>query len=83
MNGINIVTTDKFLANDLKAMNIDGLSIAYRQRVMNTADIKYITDTMLNIVIYFACPVAINIFSSWLYDRIKNDKSNKTIVNNY
>lgn len=82
MDGINIVTTDKRFGSDLKAEKIEDLGIAYKQRFINTipAESNQAID-VVNIVIYLSTSVGSGLFANWLYDRLKNKKTDQITIN--
>ena len=79
MNELIIETEDKKLYEDIRTAKIQGLTIARRVFNCDSADvISTIPSTTIIVIIAAvgttAGNLALNLFSSWLYDRSKKKK---------
>lgn len=81
MNDIEIKTTDKELASELRKLKIDDLKIDQRIRFFDCADpeIMAASNKILTFIIASGSGVALNLFSSWLYDKIKNRNNDSSV----
>lgn len=70
---IKLDTSSNPMANHLLAINIDGVSIS---RIILLSE-----NSKSRLLIAFASAVALNVFSSALYDAIKDFKSKETTIN--
>jgi len=74
---IKVITTDPDFVADLKIANIEGIEAFYRPTMaFDTAE------HIFQIVVQGSATVALNLFSAWLYDRIKSHKAKKMLLNN-
>lgn len=79
---IIIQTSDISFWSDLKKENIPDLSVVKRMSFCDTADQLPSASTISTFVITVSTSVAVKIFSSWLYDRLKKKKPTYTNINN-
>jgi hypothetical protein len=81
MNRIEINTEDAELAKDLQSLNIDGLEIGRRIDTFDGVDPELMTaaNQAATFVITSGSSIALSLFSSWLYDRLKRGKKEKSI----
>lgn len=79
---IEICTSDKSLVTDLWAEKIPDITVGKRMSVCDSAEWIPAAEELTTIIVTSASTVALSLFSSWLYDRIKNKKPDKTTVNN-
>jgi hypothetical protein len=78
MQRISIQTTDKTFYTDFKNQNFDGLNISvYTKDSIE----KEISDILTYFVTAVGGGIALNVFSNWLYDKIKNNPDKKTVIN--
>lgn len=75
-----INTDDSNFFRELQSAKIPGLKISIRGQAMDSIDAPIISTASTIIVSTFGT-VALNVFSSWLYDRLKKDKSHITTIN--
>ena len=83
MTELTITTTDENFARDLKAANIPGLKISVQHFRMDDTELSFLPVViMIGTVIGTAAgTIALNLFSNWLYDRIKKDSTHVTTIN--
>lgn len=81
MTKIQITTTDKNFANDLKAANIEGLNINPRIFFRDSVDATPLIDEALKFTLTVVVPVALPLFTKWLCKKIKGNKKDKIVVN--
>lgn len=79
---LEICTSDKNLVTDLWAEKIPDITVAKRMSVCDSAEWIPAAEELATIIITSSSTVALSLFSSWLYDRIKNKKPDKTTINN-
>lgn len=83
MDRLTITTYDRDLYGDLKSAQIDGIIINRRINTVDCANpeiMGFLTDVQ-TIVLSLSGSVCINLLSSWLYDRINNNPSEKIKIN--
>jgi hypothetical protein len=78
MKRISIQTTDKTFYTDFKNQNFDGLKISVYTKDSIEKEIS-------DILPYFVTAVGVggiasNVFSNWLYDKIKNNPDKKYVI---
>jgi hypothetical protein len=78
---IALKTTDKNLADDLQAVKIDGLTVHPRIAFKDSGSVPVVIDTIWQFTINHASELALALFASWLYDKIKRNPKEKTIIN--
>lgn len=81
MGDILINTTDRQLADDLKSINIEGLTIHPRFFTRDSADIKHVIVNIWQFSVNHAGEVALGLFINWIYDKIKRNPQEKTVIN--
>ena len=77
---IALKTLDKEFYSELSSKNIEGISVEYKPVEMafdHAIDAEHIID----LVITLSSSVAINLFSNWLYDKIKRNPCAKYTIN--
>ncbi|WP_144983186.1 hypothetical protein [Halomonas sp. C22] len=81
MSRIEIRTEDVELAKDLQSLDIDGLDIGRRIATFDGADPELMAaaNQVATFVISSGSTIALSLFSSWLYDRLKRSKKEKNI----
>jgi hypothetical protein len=78
MKRISIQTSDKTFYTDFKNKNFDGLRISvYTKDSIE----KEISDTVTYFITGIGGGIALNVFSNWLYDKIKNTPDKNTVIN--
>jgi len=77
MKRISIQTSDKSFYTDFNNQNFDGLKISVFTK--DSVE-KEITD-VITYIITFGAGIAANVFSNWLYDKIKKNPDNKIVIN--
>jgi hypothetical protein len=75
-----ITTTDVNFIKDLKSENIPGLEVNRIYSAVASLD-PQITSNAIDIVIFTTSTVSLNLFSNWLYDRMKKDTGHITTLN--
>lgn len=78
---ITIETYDKELASELRHLNIDDTQINQRISTYDCADPSLVSNAsqILTFVVTIGGTVAINMFSSWLYEKIKSKNKDLNI----
>ena len=76
-----IKTTDSQLADDLKSVNIAGLTVCPRFSFQDSAEIKSVIDHVWQFSINHIDDIALGLFINWLYDKIKRNPKEKTVIN--
>ncbi|SDN73574.1 hypothetical protein [Vreelandella arcis] len=81
MSRIEIKTEDVELAKDLQSLDIDGLQVGRRVVAFDGADPELMAaaNQVATFVISSGSTIALSLFSSWLYDRLKRGKQEKNI----
>jgi len=77
MNRISIQTTDKTFYTDFKNQNFNGLKIS----VYTKDAIEKETSDILTYFVTGIGGIALNVFSNWFYDKIKNNPDKNTVIN--
>lgn len=77
---IQITTTDKTFANDLKTANIDGLNINPRIFFRDSVDVQPLIDEALKFTITVG-KAALPLLIKWLYDKRKGNNKDKIVIN--
>lgn len=73
-NQIMLLTSERKLVRELLAGTPDGVKASmFYTRAIEVEEVA-------RFVISFASDVAVGVFSSWLYDRIKNNSPEKTTI---
>lgn len=72
---------DRTLASELTNLNIDGLKVGKRLNTIDCADPESMvaSNHALTFVVTVMAPVALNLFSTWLYDKLKSRSSSEII----
>ncbi|WP_298436772.1 hypothetical protein [Geobacter sp.] len=74
-NQILLETTDRELAHDVHALQKDGVI----SRLESTKGFEL--EPVMQLIIDFASDSAVGVFSAWLYDIMKEGRTNKTTIN--
>lgn len=79
MGEIEVKTEDKELAKELQSLKIDGLQIGRRIKTFDCADpeVMAAANQVATFIITAGSSVALSLFSSWLYDRLKSKKKDE------
>jgi hypothetical protein len=77
---LEIETSDTRFERELIAQRFDGIRVC--KEMMSFDDINSV-QLVSNAIKVIISPIAIGLFTSWLYDRIKNKRPEKTTINNY
>jgi type 1 glutamine amidotransferase len=77
MKRISLQTSDKTFYTDFNNQKFDGLKISVFTK--DSVE-KEITDA-LTYIVTFGAGIATNVFSNWLYDKIKKNPDNKIVIN--
>lgn len=85
MNELVITTSDKDLVTDIQSVAIDGIVTNKKIQLIKAGAILT-TDTSninnaVDIVVKYSGDVAVALFASWLYDRLKNKETKQTKIN--
>ena len=78
---IALNTTDRNLANDLKSIKIDGLTVRPRFTFNDSGSVPVMSDGIWEFTIICAGNLTIALFANWLYDKIKHNPKEKTTIN--
>ncbi len=81
MTDIIINTNDSQLADDLKSVNIEGLTVRPRFMFRDSGDIQPVIDNVWQFAVNHTGDIALGLFISWLYDRLKRNPKKKTVIN--
>ena len=73
-NEIMLLTSDSELVRELLA----GAPVGVKASMLHTRAVE--VESVARFVISFVSDVAVGVFSAWLYDRMKNRGSEKTII---
>ncbi|OBX37862.1 hypothetical protein A8U91_02241 [Halomonas elongata] len=78
---IEIKTEDNELAKELQSLDIDGLKVGRRIASFDSAgpELMAAANQVATFVITSGDPIALSLFSSWLYDRLKSKKKAQSI----
>ncbi len=73
MSKIELKFTNSELANELRKMDISGVSVGQRMNVFDCADPEMMitSNKILTFIVTTGSSVALSLFSSWLYDKLK------------
>jgi hypothetical protein len=77
---ILLETTDKELYSELSSKNIEGIAAEYKPVEM-AFDHAIDAERIIDLVITLSSPVAINIFSNWIYDKLKRNPNQQITIN--
>jgi len=83
MEEIVITSLDRNLANDLQAEGIKDISVGRQISTMDCANPEIMAqmNSVVTLVVSGASTIALSLFSSWLYERLKNKPDMKTKIN--
>ena len=79
---IIVKTTDVGFQKGLNEKNIPDVRVAKAMSFCDSADYIPTAGELLTFFVTVSGSVAISLFSSWLYERIRKQKPNETIINN-
>ncbi|EMA2414962.1 hypothetical protein U2G71_004325 [Vibrio vulnificus] len=73
MNKIELKFTDSELANELRKIDISDVSVGQRVNVFDCSDpeVMIASNKILTFIVTTGSSVALSLFSSWLYDKLK------------
>lgn len=73
MNKIELKFTDSELADELRKIDISDVSVGQRVNVFDCADpeVMIASNKILTFIVTTGSSVALSLFSSWLYDKLK------------
>lgn len=83
-NEITIIvkTTDVGFQKGLNDENIQDVRVVKAMSFCDSADYIPTTGELLTFFVTIPGSVALSLFSSWIYERIRKQKPNETIINN-
>ncbi|MEZ9956168.1 hypothetical protein AB4389_21820 [Vibrio cyclitrophicus] len=72
---------DPILADELTKLNIDGLKVGRKLETRDCADpeVMAASNQVFTFVVTTIGPIALNLFSAWLYDKLKSKPSSEVI----
>lgn len=84
MGQIEVKTTDKELTKELQLLNIDEVQVGRRINTFDSCDPEVMASAnqVATFIITVGGSVALNLLSSWLYDRLKSgSRAESTKIN--